>query len=643
MIAVYLQELLATGASWSRSQKNLVLATLDFLLLSGALLLSFAIRFDPSTIWDGISQFHIGVGSWLLLHFGAIGLVGLYRPILRYAGPELIWLVCQGVLLGSGGFIVLDWLVNTVLLPRSIVVMAPIFGLLSLVGLRVSIRWLIRIHLLGVPLLERRVVAIYGAGAAGIQLYESLQHQRNYQVRTFVDDDPTLQGRRLRGLPVHSPADLVGLRESLDLHSIFLALPSATHQRRREILEQLRPLHLGVKILPTLDQLLDRKGSFAALQEIQIADLLGRDEIPPDSLLMQKDVVSKTVLLTGTGGSIGSELCREILRLQPSKLILLEQHEHALYQLERELRPQLSVTELLPCLGSVLETTRLAKLMKEHQVQTVYHAAAYKHVPLVEMNPLEGFRNNVLGTQSLLEACQAHQPESFVLISTDKAVRPTNLMGASKRMAELLVQDASRQWPECRWTMVRFGNVLDSSGSVIPLFREQLRLGQPLTVTHPEVTRYFMSIGEAVRLVIQAGAMAKGGEVFLLDMGQPVKIVELAQQMIELSGYVPDRDIPIQFTGLRPGEKLYEELLIEPEHALPTVHPRIFHSQEPCPESAVLEVELDLLKKAIAEQNLEEALAVMYRLVPEYGPLDQSQLLQEKPTFNPSQQPPLMN
>jgi len=331
------------------------------------------------------------------------------------------------------------------------------------------------------------------------------------------------------------------------------------------------------------------------------------------------------------------------LRLQPSKLILLEQDEHALYHLERELRPQLSVTELLPCLGSVLETTRLAKLMKEHQVQTVYHAAAYKHVPLVEMNPLEGFRNNVLGTQSLLEACQAHQPESFVLISTDKAVRPTNLMGASKRMAELLVQDASRQWPECRWTMVRFGNVLDSSGSVIPLFREQLRLGQPLTVTHPEVTRYFMSIGEAVRLVIQAGAMAKGGEVFLLDMGQPVKIVELAQQMIELSGYVPDRDIPIQFTGLRPGEKLYEELLIEPEHALPTVHPRIFHSQEPCPESAVLEVELDLLKKAIAEQNLEEALAVMYRLVPEYGPLDQSQLLQEKPTFNPSQQPPLMN
>ena len=643
MIAAYLQELLSTSASWSRSQKNLALAILDFFLLSSSLLLSFAIRFDPSTIWDGISQFHIGVGSWLLLHFGAIGLVGLYRPILRYAGPELIWLVCQGVLIGSGGFIVLDWLVNTVLLPRSIVVMAPIFGLLSLVGLRLGIRWLTRIHLLGVPQQERRVVAIYGAGAAGIQLHESLQYQHNYQVRIFVDDDPTLQGRQLRGLPVHSPADLAGLRESLDLYSIFLALPSATHRRRREILEQLRPLHLGVKILPTLDQLLNSRGSYKALQEVEAADLLGRDEIAPNSSLLEKDICGKTILVTGAGGSIGSESCREILRLQPSKLILLEQHEHALYQMERELRPQLSVTELLPCLGSVLETTRLAKLMKEHQVQTVYHAAAYKHVPLVEMNPLEGFRNNVLGTQSLLAACQVHQPESFVLISTDKAVRPTNLMGASKRMAELLVQDANRRWPECHWTMVRFGNVLDSSGSVIPLFREQLRLGQPLTVTHPEVTRYFMSIGEAVRLVIQAGAMAQGGEVFLLDMGQPVKIVELARQIIELSGYVPDQDVPIQFTGLRPGEKLYEELLIEPEHALPTVHPRVFRSQEPCPESAVLEVELDLLKKAIAEQDLEEALAVMHRLVPEYGPLDQSQLLQEKPTFNPYQQPPLMN
>ncbi len=643
IIASFLQKLLTTTASLPRHYKILVLATLDFLLLSSSLMLSFAIRFEPSTIQAEISQFDKGVGSWLLLHCTAIGLTGLYRPILRYAGSELILFFCRGMLIGSGAFIALDWLANTVLLPRSIVVMTPIFGLLTLVSMRLSIRWLIHIHLLRVPQQARRVVAIYGAGAAGIQLYESLRHQRNYQVRIFVDDDPTLQGRQMRGQPVHPPADLAGLCESLDLHSIFLALPSATHQRRREILEQLRPLHLGVKVLPTLDQLLDGKGDFTALQEVQIADLLGRDEIPPDSLLMQKNIGSKSILLTGAGGSIGSELCREILRHRPRKLILLEQHEHSLYQLERELRPQLSATELLPCLGSVLETTRLAKLIKEHQVQTIYHAAAYKHVPLVEVNPLEGLRNNVLGTESLLEACQSHLPQSFVLVSTDKAVRPTNVMGSAKRMAELLVQDASRRWPSCCWTMVRFGNVLDSSGSVIPLFQEQLNSGKPLTVTHPEITRYFMSIGEAVRLVIQAGAMSQGGEVFLLDMGQPVKIAELARQMIELSGNVPERDVPIQFTGLRPGEKLYEELLIEPEKAEVTTHPRIFRSHEPFPETITIRVEIGVLKKAIAENDLETALGLMQRLVPEYGPVKQTQLLQEGTVPNQSISSNLIN
>jgi len=399
-----------------------------------------------------------------------------------------------------------------------------------------------------------------------------------------VDDDPTLQGRQLRGLPVHSLGDLAGFCESLDLHFIFLALPSVTHQRRREILEQLRPLHLGVKILPTLDQLLDGKDSFSALQEIQIADLLGRDEISPDSSLMQKDVGSKTVLLTGAGGSIGSELCREILGLQPSKLILLEQHEHALYQLERELSPQFSATELLPCLGSVLETTRLAKLMKEHQVQTVYHAAAYKHVPLVEMNPLEGFRNNVLGTQSLLEACQAHQPESFVLISTDKAVRPTNIMGATKRMAELVIQDLQTRSTSTKFSMVRFGNVLGSSGSVLPLFEQQIRRGGPVTVTHPDVTRFFMTIPEAARLVLLAGAYATGGDVFVLDMGKPMKILDIARRMIELSGrsVVEDGigDIEIAITGLRPGEKLYEELLIDDASLRSTPHSKILRAEE---------------------------------------------------------------
>jgi FlaA1/EpsC-like NDP-sugar epimerase len=429
----------------------------------------------------------------------------------------------------------------------------------------------------------------------------------------------------------------------LDLQWVFLAVPKVSNKRRREILKQLRPLQLGVKVLPTVDQLLHGKGSYTFLQEVEVADLLGRDEISPDLSLLQKNTLGKTIMVTGAGGSIGSELCREIMRQGPKKLILLEQHEHALYQIERELQSQISETELVLCLCSILETNRIRRLLKEHQVETVYHAAAYKHVPLVELNPSEGFRNNVLGTESLLEACQFHLPQSFILLSTDKAVRPTNVMGASKRMAELLVQDASRQWRECRFTMVRFGNVLDSSGSVIPLFREQLRSGQPLTVTHPEVTRYFMSVGEAVRLVIQAGAMAKGGEVFLLDMGQQVKIADMARQMIEYSGYVPDRDIPIQFTGLRPGEKLYEELLIKPDQVETTDHPRIFRSQEPLPETLVIRAELGILKKAIAENDLEAALGVMYKLVPEYCPAGQTQLLQENETPNTAILPDLMN
>ena len=637
------QSLLHSISAQERWIKSLILTSFDGLLLAGCILLAFAVRFAPATLMDELWDFSHGVGWWFVCHLFALWPVGLYRPVLRHAGQELLGQVMRGILLGSIAFLLLLWFQPKILLPRSIVVMAPIFGLLSLISMRLIFRWIIRVHLLGATSRVRSAVAIYGAGVAGLELYESLLHQRSYLIRAFVDDDPKLQGRQLRGIPIISPSSLEGYRESLDLQWVFLAMPRVSHERRKEILEQLRPLQIGVKVLPTMNQLLDGKGSYKALQEVQAADLLGRDEIAPDFSLLEKDICGKTILVTGAGGSIGSELCREILRQHPRKLILLEQHEHALYQIERELRPQLMGTELVPCLSSILEKTRIVELLQQHQVETVYHAAAYKHVPLVEVNPLEGLHNNVLGTESLLEACQCHLPQSFVLVSTDKAVRPTNVMGSSKRMAELLVQDASRRWPECRWTMVRFGNVLDSSGSVIPLFREQLNSGKPLTVTHPEITRYFMSIGEAVRLVIQAGAMAQGGEVFLLDMGHPVKIAELARQMIELSGYVPERDVPIQFTGLRPGEKLYEELLIEPEQAEVTTHPRIFRSHEPLPETITIQAEIGVLKKAIAENDLETALGVMRRLVPEYGPVEQTQLLQAGPVLSQSVSSKLMN
>ena len=627
-----LRSLLRSLIQQSRGVKALILAGLDLLLLTLCLLLAFAVRFSPEELAAQIPHFQVGIYWWLGLHTLALWPVGLYRPILRHAGPEILGQIVRGVGLGSLCFLLLWTFQPQIVLPRSIGVMAPVFALITLISARLMLRWLIRVHLLVPAETHRQAVVIYGAGAAGLELWESLRHQRGLRVHAFVDDDVRLQGRHLRGLPIFSPHHLPGLQESLDLQWVFLALPRVSRQRRRQILEELRPLRVGIKVLPTMDQLLQGKGTFSALQEVQVEDLLGRDEIPPELSLLSKDVKNKCVLVTGAGGSIGSALSLEILRQQPRKLILLEQNEFTLYQLERQLQGISPATEVCACLGSVLEQERLLNLLQTHKVQTVYHAAAYKHVPLVETNPLQGLHNNALGTLALVEACAQQLPESFVLISTDKAVRPTNVMGATKRIAELLVQDAARRRPSCRWTMVRFGNVLDSSGSVIPLFREQLQQRKALTVTHPEITRYFMSIGEAVRLVMQAGAMAQGGEVYLLDMGQPVRILELARQMIELSGLVPERDIPIQFTGLRPGEKLYEELLIEPELAQPTQHPRIFHSREPLPPEEWLDLEISSLRQAVQANDVDAALASLRRLVPEYGPAEQSMLLQELPT-----------
>jgi len=355
------------------------------------------------------------------------------------------------------------------------------------------------------------------------------------------------------------------------------------------------------------------------LQEVDIMDLLGRDEITPDEELLHQDIEGLNILVTGAGGSIGSKLCREILRNSPKLLVLLELNEFALYHTERAFR-NLSSIPIVPCLGSVEDSELLKHLLDVHQINTVYHAAAYKHVPLVEGNPLQGLRNNALGTQSLIEKCIEADVSSFVLISTDKAVRPTNVMGASKRIAEMIVQVAANRFPEHKMGIVRFGNVLDSSGSVVPLFREQINKRMPITVTHPEITRYFMSIGEAARLVIQAGAMAKNGEVFLLEMGEPVKIRDLALQMIELSGLIPEKDIPLQYTGLRPGEKLYEELLIDPTQSQPTKHPRIFCSEEPLPDAQKLHKEISVLSEAISQRDHSSALDSMKRLVSEYNP-----------------------
>jgi len=607
-------------ADFPRSVKAVFLLCIDALILGFTMLLAFAVRFDPASIEFQYRVFSDGV--WILMGMQLLALLisGLYRSVLRHAGSEMLVLLLRSILLGAGLFALLDLMLEEYRMPRSIIVISASFAFLGLLSIRLMIRWAVRLHVVEPQQREKlQRVAIYGAGSAGLQLYESLRQEGTYQLAAFVDDNMKLQGGRLRDKSILSFSGLQTLHANNPLDSVLLALPGVKHEQRKKILQQIRILKVGVRVLPTADQLMRGTADAAQLQEVDIADLLGRDEIAPDEKLLYQDIKGRNILVTGAGGSIGSELCRVILRDSPKILVLLELNEFSLYHAERAFR-RVSSIPIVPCLGSVQDSELIKHLLHDHQINTVYHAAAYKHVPLVEENPLEGLRNNALGTRTLVEKCIEAEVSSFVLISTDKAVRPTNVMGASKRIAELIVQDTARRFPERKLGIVRFGNVLDSSGSVVPLFREQIKKRSPITVTHPEITRYFMSIGEAARLVIQAGAMSKNGEVFLLDMGQPVKIKDLALQMIELSGLVPEKDIPLQFTGLRPGEKLYEELLIDPAQSQPTLHPRIFCSEEPLPEVKVLEKEISILTEAIEQRDISNALASMKRLVPEYNP-----------------------
>lgn len=607
-------------ADLPRSVKAALLICVDAVILGFSMLLAFAARFDPASLENQFWNFYEGVWAFFAVQMLALFISGLYRSVLRHAGSEVLVLLLRSVILGAGLFALINLMLEEYLIPRSIIVMSASFSFLGLLSTRLMIRWVVRIHLVEPQQREKlQRVVIYGAGSAGLQLYESLRQEGNYQISAFVDDNPKLQGGRLRDKSILSFSGLQTLHANNPLDCVLLALPGVKHEQRKEILQKIRLLKVGVRVLPTADQLMRGTADASQLQEVDIADLLGRDELTPDEKLLHQDIEGRNILVTGAGGSIGSELCREILRDSPKLLVLLELNEFSLYHAERTFR-RVSSIPIVPCLGSVQDSELIKHLLHDHQINTVYHAAAYKHVPLVEENPLEGLRNNALGTRTLVEKCIEAEVSSFVLISTDKAVRPTNVMGASKRIAELIVQDTARRFPERKLGIVRFGNVLDSSGSVVPLFREQIKKRMPITVTHPEITRYFMSIGEAARLVIQAGSMSGNAEVFLLDMGQPVKIKDLALQMIELSGLVPEKDIPLQFTGLRPGEKLYEELLIDPAQSQPTQHPRIFSSEEPLPEVKVLEKEFSILTDAIEQRDISATLASMKRLVPEYNP-----------------------
>ena len=465
---------------------------------------------------------------------------------------------------------------------------------------------------------------IYGAGSAGVELAHAMSLSLDYQAMCFVDDAPGLRRRVVAGLTVYGPDELELAVERHDIEQIVVAMPSAAASTRRALITRIEALGLPVKMLPGLAEIVAGQASVSDIRDIDVSDLLGRDPVPPDPSLFSRNIRGKVVMVTGAAGSIGSELCRQILSQRPAKLVLFDHSEFGLYSIEQELRHLRLTSELEAILGTVLDADLVERVMREHKVQTVYHAAAYKHVPIVEANVRQGVLNNVFGSLAVAVAAARCKLETCVLVSTDKAVRPTNVMGASKRVAELIFQaSAAMKDVPTVFSMVRFGNVLGSSGSVVPLFKRQIEGGGPITITHPDIIRYFMLIPEAAQLVIQAGAMAKGGEVFVLDMGEPVRIADLARTMLRLYGLsekcadAPDGDIELKFVGLRPGEKLYEELLIG-DKTIPSSHPRIMCAVERSIEPLLLEKMLATLRKACDTADEEAVLRQVRNLVPEF-------------------------
>lgn len=511
---------------------------------------------------------------------------GLYRAILRYMNTNAVLVVGVAALISSLSLVSFSYYFKA-FLPRSV----PIIYFTYVIALSGGARMMMRAYVNRLNMSNKEAVIIYGAGAAGRQLTNLVRQSEEYKVAAFIDDKRNLQGSIIQGVAVFGRSAIEKLQEKYGVNKVLLAIPSASRTQRRDIFEYLSERQFEVLTVPNFDSLISGTLSLDQLKEVSIDDLLGRPQVEPIQSLLQANIFEQNVMVTGAGGSIGSELCRQILKQKPTRLVLFERSEFALYSIERELRPLANALniELLPILGNVQNYQRLCDVMRSFDVDTVYHAAAYKHVPLVEFNVVEGVANNVEGTYQTALAAIECDVQSFVLISTDKAVRPTNVMGTTKRLAELGLQALAEQEASkkngTRFCMVRFGNVLGSSGSVIPLFKKQIESGGPITVTHPEITRYFMTIPEAAQLVIQAGAMGKGGDVFVLDMGQPVKISQLAESLIHLSGREirsasnPDGDIEIHYTGLRPGEKLYEELLIG-DNVLETAHSRIMSANE---------------------------------------------------------------
>ncbi|VAW69506.1 Nucleoside-diphosphate sugar epimerase/dehydratase [hydrothermal vent metagenome] len=620
----------------SRTKKRIILLLMDVVLVPVALWFSFSLRLGEIYIpGDDIPYL------FLLAPFISIPIFirfGLYNAVIRYIGFQALWAVMQAVT-----FYALIWGVIALMsgaegvLPRSVIIINLLITGFLIGGSRMFARW----WLAGINPMQRlsnlhnarKNVIIYGAGAAGVQVATALSFGTEYKPVAFIDDDPFLKNHRVNGYKVHSFTHLGFLLEKHNVTEVLLAIPSASRSQRNKIVNLLEPYSVRVLTLPSIDELAQGKVKADDIRDVEIADLLGRDSVAPNPELLHENINEKTVLVTGAGGSIGSELCRQIIQLAPRQLILFDHSEYALYSIEKELnclRKKLDKVsddfKVIPILGNICNQHRLEKTCGVYGVQTIYHAAAYKHVPLVESNPAEAIRNNILGTLRTANAAINTKVETFVLISTDKAVRPTNTMGATKRFAELILQGLTiKNNTETRFCMVRFGNVLGSSGSVVPLFREQIASGGPITVTDSKIIRYFMTIPEAAQLVIQAGAMGKGGDVFVLDMGEPVNIYELAKKLIRLSGLEvksdeqPDGDIEIKITGLRHGEKLYEELLIG-DNVTSTRHSLIMRAEEEVLPWAKIQHTIDAFEDALNKCDQEKIREILLDVVKGYSP-----------------------
>ena len=607
----------------SRWQKRGIMMITDALILPLLLWGAYALRF--STLQPAVHD------TWLfpvaaLTSVAMLYVCGFYRSILRYLGSEAAWSIVTGMSASVITLAAMSYMVPAEV-PRSIFVIYWLLGTMYLGASRfLARRFLFRVM---AGYLNRERVAVFGAGEAGAQLVAALQSGRELNPVLVVDDDPGKQGSLLCGVPVVNRQGLQAKAKQGAVTTVLLALPTLPRHRRMALVNWLEQLDIRVQTVPTFNDIASGRARLDEIQDVAIEDLLGRDTVPPRLDLLSRCISGKHVLVTGAGGSIGSELCRQIVKLAPARLVLLEQSEVALYDIERELRGLIAQsgreTTLIPMLGSVVNRGHVQRLCRENRIDTLYHAAAYKHVPIVEDNPAAGVRNNIIGTLAAAEGAEAAGVKHFILISTDKAVRPTNVMGATKRFAEMVLQTMAARGSETVFSIVRFGNVLGSSGSVVPLFRDQIRQGGPVTVTHPDVVRYFMTIPEASQLVIQAGAMAQGGEVFVLDMGEPVRILDLAQTMIRLMGLSvrdeanPEGDIDIVFSGLRPGEKLFEELLIG-DASVRTEHEMIMQAHEETLSDSDVVTAMEAFRAALDRGQAEPLKALLRSYVNGYQP-----------------------